>query len=139
LARVKYNNSDVNLLGRLIRSEAVGEGKYGMKLVGNVVINRVITKCSGFKNINTIYKAVYQKNAFDGTKRKLFYGPASNTEKKLAKECIISWKGTPAVHALFFKNPGSGKSCPSRFYGKLAGRYKKHCFYQPDNINKCGI
>jgi len=27
LARVKYNNSDVNLLGRLIRSEAVGDGE----------------------------------------------------------------------------------------------------------------
>ena len=39
--RCKYTNAEVSLLGRLIRSEAVGEGNFGMMLVGNVVVNRV--------------------------------------------------------------------------------------------------
>ena len=88
---------------------------------------------------NTITKVVYQKGQFEGTKGKLFNGPANNTEKKLAKACIDYWRGSPAKRALFFKNPGSGKSCPNRFFGKYAGRYKKHCFYDSDTPEKCGI
>ena len=53
--RCRYTNKEVELLARLMRSEALGEGVYGMKLVGNVVINRVVAKCTTFKNINTIY------------------------------------------------------------------------------------
>ena len=139
MARIKHNSKEVSLLARLMRSEAVGEGKYGMKLVGNVAVNRGVAKCSTFKNINTITKVVYQKGQFEGTKSKLFNGPANTTEKKLAKACIDYWRGSPATRALFFKNPGSGKSCPNRFFGKYAGRYKKHCFYDSDTPGKCGI
>ena len=43
--RCRYSTSEVSLLARLMRSEAIGEGVFGMQLVGNVVVNRVVAKC----------------------------------------------------------------------------------------------
>ena len=63
--RCKYTNAEVSLLGRLIRSEAVGEGNFGMMLVGNVVVNRVVARCLEFKRQKTITKVINAKNAFD--------------------------------------------------------------------------
>ena len=70
--RVKYNSKDVDVLGRIMRAEAQGEGIFGMMLVGNVVINRVATTCGVFKNIKDIYAAVFQKGQFEGTSIPLF-------------------------------------------------------------------
>lgn len=39
MSRIAYNQREVDLLARLIRAEAVGEGDEGMLLVGNVVVN----------------------------------------------------------------------------------------------------
>lgn len=47
--RVRYRDVDVDYLGRIMRAEAVGEGVLGMKLVGNVVVNRVVYSCQPFK------------------------------------------------------------------------------------------
>lgn len=137
--RCKYRNSEVNLLGRLMRSEAVGEGRFGMKLVGNVVINRVVAKCLSFKNINTITQAIYQKNQFAGVSAKLFYGNATSVEKRLALDCIKYWRAYPAYAALFYQNPGNNKPCRKMFYGTYAGKFKKHCFYNADSNIKCKL
>lgn len=137
--RVKYTNSEVNLLGRLLRAEAIGEGRFGMKLVGNVVINRVVAKCLNFRNIDTITKAIYQKGQFDGIKTKLFYGNATSVEKRLALDTIKYWRAYPAYAALFYQNPGKGKSCKKRFWGPYAGRFKNHCFYNADTSAKCKL
>ena len=40
-SRIAYNSKEVELLARLIKAEALGEGQEGMLLVGNVVVNRV--------------------------------------------------------------------------------------------------
>lgn len=139
MSRVKYTSKEVDLLGRLMRAEATGEGVYGMQLVGNVVVNRVIAPCLTFKNIKTINQAVYQKGQFEGTKIKLFNARATAKEKKAAMNCIKYWRGKPAVSALFFQNPGKGKPCKKRFWGVFSGRYKNHCFYNPDNISACKL
>ena len=44
--RVTYREKDLVLLCKIMRSEAQGEGVFGMKLVGNVVVNRAVAKCS---------------------------------------------------------------------------------------------
>ncbi len=139
MSRIRYNSSEIPLLARLMRSEAVGEGRYGMKLVGNVTVNRVIAKCGPYKSTNSLTKVIYQKGQYSGVKTKLFNGPANGTEKKLAKACIDYWKGSPATHALFYRNPGKKVPCPKRFYGPFAGRYKQHCFYNSDTPKKCGV
>lgn len=45
MARISYTEKEVELLARLIKSEALGEGEEGMLLVGNVVVNRVVANC----------------------------------------------------------------------------------------------
>ena len=132
--RVRYNTKEVDLLARIMRAEALGEGIFGMKLVGNVVVNRVVYNCKPFVKINTITKAVLQKNQFEGTTISLFNARASTAEKRRAMECIKFWRANPANKALYFQNPGKGKSCKKDWYGVLVGRFKNHCFYNPEKL-----
>lgn len=45
---VKYTEKEMELLARLMRAEAVGEGDLGMLMVGNVGVNRVLADCLTF-------------------------------------------------------------------------------------------
>ena len=77
---VKATQKEKELLARLMRAEAVGEGGLGMLMVGNVGINRVIADCLTFKDIHTISEMVYQSpGGFSGTNSSLLYG--NPTEK----------------------------------------------------------
>ena len=130
---VAYTSKELDLLARLMRAEAVGEGNLGMLMVGNVGINRVIGNCLDFKNITSIYQMVYQDpGGFSGTDSPLFYSSSSTAEKNLAKRVINGEYFHPATNALWFYAPGSGNSCkPTWFNQKNSGRYKNHCFYVP--------
>ena len=139
MARVKYSNEEVELLARLIQSEALGEGEQGMLLVGNVVINRVVANCDVFRNTRSITEVIYQKNAFSGVGQPLFNQPVNAKEKELALRNIDGYRIEPATNALWFKNPGSNVSCPQQFYGELSGRYKNHCFYAPGAKLNCDL
>lgn len=57
---VQYTNKELDLLARLMRAEALGEGDLGMLMVGNVVVNRTIADCLTFKNNRTITDTIYQ-------------------------------------------------------------------------------
>ena len=59
---------------------------------------------------------------------------ADYSEKEMAIDCIKFWRAHPAYSALYFQNPGKGKSCKKNWYGVLVGRYKNHCFYNPEKI-----
>ena len=61
---VSYNSKELDLLARIMRAEALNEGELGMLMVGNVVVNSVLANCLTFKNINSVYNAIYQKNQF---------------------------------------------------------------------------
>lgn len=131
---VKYTTKEKELLARLMRAEAVGEGDLGMLMVGNVGINRVIANCLTFKNITTIYDMIFQSpGGFSGTKSNLFYGNPTEKEKSLAMRVIRGEYYYPATNALWFYAPSSGSSCSSSWWDQeFAGRYKNHCFYKPD-------
>lgn len=135
MSRIKYVNSDIELLARIMRAEALGEGETGMLLVGNVVVNRVRAECGPFKNITSVEKAVYQKGQFDGVGKPLFNKSPTEKEKSLAKRCLDYYTKWPAKRALFFKNPGKGNPCPEKFFGDLIGSYKNHCFFGPETKN----
>lgn len=137
--RILYNDNDVNLLAKIMKAEALGEGEEGMLLVGNVVVNRVVANCDVFKNTRTISEVVYQKNAFSGVGQPLFNAPVNAKERELALRNINGYRNEPAYNALWFKNPGSGRACPETFYGTLSGQYKKHCFYAPSYRLKCDL
>lgn len=139
MSRVSYRSNDVDVLARIMRAEAQSEGQFGMKLVGNVVINRVVTTCGDFKNIKTIYDAVFQKNQFEGTTISLFNANATTKERRLALDCIKFWRAYPAYKAIYFQNPGKNKSCKTRFWGPFAGKFKNHCFYNQDQQDNCSL
>ncbi len=130
---INYDNNDLDLLARIMRSEAIGEGDLGMLMVGNVVVNRVLANCLTFKNINSVSDAIYQPNQFTGASSSLFYGQATTTEKQLAKRILQGEYYYPATNALWFYSPTGNKSCKQTWYNQdLAGRYKSHCFYNPN-------
>ena len=62
---VKYTEKELELLARLMRAEAVGEGNLGMLMVGNVGVNRVIADCLIFRDIKTISQMVFQSPGGD--------------------------------------------------------------------------
>lgn len=121
-----------------MKAEALGEGDEGMLMVGNVIVNRVVANCDVFKNTRTISEVIYQKNAFSGVGQPLFNQPVNDKEKELALKNIDGYRVEPSYSALWFKNPGSTK-CPEEFFGTLAGKYKRHCFYNPESNLKCEL
>ena len=131
---VKATQKEKDLLARLMRAEAVGEGGLGMLMVGNVGINRVIADCLTFKDIKTISEMIYQSpGGFSGTNSSLFYGNPTEKEQQLAERVIRGEYYHPATNALWFYAPTAGVSCTSTWWDQqLAGKYKGHCFYQPD-------
>ena len=130
---ISYTSKDLDLLARLMRAEAVGEGALGMLMVGNVVVNRALTTCLDFRNVDTIYEVAYQSpGGFSGVYSSLFQSAATTKEKELAQRVLKGEYYYPATNALWFYAPGSGQNCVSIWYNqRLAGRYKNHCFYEP--------
>ena len=129
---IKYTTSERDLLARLMRAEALGEGSLGMLMVGNVTVNRVLADCYTFKDISTLYKAIYQNpGGFSWINSSLFYASPTTREKQLADRVIKGEYYYPATNALWFYATNS--SCSNTWYDQpLAGRYKTHCFYEPN-------
>lgn len=129
---INYTSNERDLLARLMRSEALGEGGLGMLMVGNVVVNRVLADCYTFTDIDTLYKAIFQSpGGFSGTSSSLFYGSPTNKERQLANRILKGEYYYPATNALWFYS--NSNSCKSTWYEQpLAGRYKNHCFYMPE-------
>lgn len=137
MAVVKATDKDIDLLARLLRAEAEGEGVLGMQLVGNVAINRVRVDCSDFKNIRTIQQMVYQEHAFEAVQHGYFYQRARDKEKRLARKAIKGERFWPAKYGLWYFRPEG--DCPPTWYDQpLVGRYKLHCFYEPTG-EECAI
>lgn len=130
---VSYTSKELDLLARLMRAEAVGEGSLGMLMVGNVAVNRAIADCLTFKDINTITQVIYQSpGGFAGTRSNLFFSTATTLEKELARRVLQGEYYYPATNALWFYAPSGNENCVPLWYEqRLAGRYKSHCFYEP--------
>ena len=131
---VQYTSKELDLLARLMRAEAVGEGEYGMLMVGNVGVNRVLANCYTFRNINTVTQMVYQNpGGFAGINSPQFTSGSTIKERELAERTLKGEYYYPATNALWFYAPGRGNNCISTWYDQaLAGRFKNHCFYAPD-------
>lgn len=134
MAFVRYSDKELDLLARLMRAEALGEGNLGMLMSGNVGINRVISDCLDFKEIRTVLDMIYQTpGGFSGTKSPLFFGTSTKLEKNLAERVLRGEYFHPATNSLWFYAPGVGNDCRALWFNQRnAGRYKNHCFYEPD-------
>lgn len=130
---INYTSKELDLCARLMRAEALNEGELGMLMVGNVIVNRAIADCLDFKDVRTIEDVIYQKNQFSGTKSSLFFKGSTTKEKDLATRVLKGEYYHPATNALYFYAPSSGSACKNSWYGEaLAGRYKNHCFFEPE-------
>lgn len=131
MAVIKATDKDVDLLARLMRSEAEGEGQLGMLMVGNVGVNRVLGDCLDFTKIRNIQDMVYQRpGGFEATTKSYFYQRAREVDKKLARRAIAGEKFNPATRSLWFFEPSG--ACPPQWYNQPnTGRYKAHCFFAP--------
>ena len=128
-----YTDRELDLLARIMRAEALGEGNLGMLMVGNVVENRVLADCLTFRDVDSIYDVIYQPNQFTGASSSLFNASATTLEKQLAQRIVRGEYYHPATNALWFYSPTKGASCKQTWYNQvLAGSYKSHCFYNPD-------
>ena len=140
MSRVKHTTKEVELLARLMKSEALGEGKFGMMLVGNAGVNRVVAHCGLHRRATSIQQMVFQDpGGFEGANTPLFNQPVTKMHKDLAKKTLVFWRAHPAFRALYFRNPGAGQPCGPEFFGPLSGRFKNHCYYNPAPEEECGI
>ncbi len=131
LAVVQATEEDVQLLARLMRAEAEGEGDLGMLMVGNVGVNRVRGDCLDFSQITTIRDMVFQSpGGFEATQKGYFYQRARPNEIRLARQVINGNRFHPATNSLWFFMPAG--ACPAQWYNQWnSGRFKSHCFYHP--------
>lgn len=131
---IQHTTKEKELLARLMRAEAIGEGDLGMLMVGNVIVNRALANCLTFKDITTISKVVYQNpGGFSGVNSPLFFSNPTTRELNLAERIIRGEYYHPATNALWFYAPASGESCKEYWWDQRnAGRYKSHCFYEPE-------
>lgn len=131
VAVIRSTEKGVKLLARLMRAEAVGDGKLAMLMVGNTGVNRVKANCLDFTNISTIREMVFQSpGGFEAVQKGFFYQGARQQEIKLARKVISGKRYHPATNSLWFFAPQG--SCPAQWYGQWnTGRYKTHCFYAP--------
>ena len=112
MAIIRYTDTERDLLARLMRAEAIGEGDLGMLMVGNVVINRAIANCLTFKNVDTISEVIYQNpGGFSGVDSPLFFSNPTTVERNLADRVIKGEYYHPATHALWFYAPNAGEAC----------------------------
>ncbi len=130
---IQHTSKERDLLARLMRAEAVGEGDLGMLMVGNVIVNRGISNCLTFTNTRTISEVIYQNpGGFTGINSPLFFSNPTTLEQNLADRVIKGEYYHPATNALWFYAPSPNQSCKATWWDQdLAGKYKNHCFYEP--------
>lgn len=130
---INYSKKELDLCARIMRAEALAEGDLGMLMVGNVVVNRAIANCLDFKDTRTITDVIFQKNQFSGTKSSLFQSSSTTREKDLARRVLKGEYYHPATNALYFYAPKTNEKCKNTWFNQnYAGRYKNHCFYEPN-------
>ncbi|ETT87258.1 cell wall hydrolase [Viridibacillus sp. FSL R5-0477] len=128
---IQSTEKQLELLARLMRAEAEGDGELGMLMVGNVGVNRVLASCLDFTDIRTIEQMVFQSpGGFEATQKGYFYQRAREQDKRLARRVINGERFHPATRSLWFFMPEGG--CPAQWYGQWnTGRFKSHCFFAP--------
>ncbi|MBM7579976.1 cell wall hydrolase [Jeotgalibacillus terrae] len=140
MTRVKHTSKDIDLIARMMRAEAEGEGKLGMLMVGNVIVNRAVADCLDFRDVRTINDVIFQVQggnySFEAVQKgNLFYSPARDLERALARQVVQSWRQHPSKYALWYFNPYA--PCPPTWYDQpFSGQFKQHCYYEPQ-ANTC--
>ncbi|MFG6319107.1 MAG: peptidoglycan-binding protein [Clostridia bacterium] len=91
------NNSDLNLLSKLVYGEARGETYKGQVAVAATVLNRVAH--ASFPN--TIAGVIYQNGAYTAVSDGQINLTADSTARKAAQDAINGWDPTSRMYILF--------------------------------------
>jgi N-acetylmuramoyl-L-alanine amidase len=133
------------LLARLIKCEAEGEGDTGMKAVATVVMNRVHVADGEYQRVNQgdLRKVVFQPGQFDCVRETLGgmpnYQTIYNAHPEQIHYDIADWalagnKTYNISKSLWYMNPFI-PDCPLYFPYNMSGvqnsRIRLHCFYDP--------
>ncbi len=134
--------SDLELLARIIKCEAGGEGDNGMRAVASVVMNRVNVAYGEYGRLNTVRQVVFQPRQFTCAMETVGgrYNPQNihNMSLEQIHWDIAEWamagnRLTNLGTALWFFNPFS-ENCKPNFpstVGSFVIRIGDHCFYNP--------
>ena len=138
------------LLARIIKCEAGGEGETGMKAVATVVMNTVHAAEGEYQRVNQgdLRKVIFQPGQFDCVRSVL--GGVANPQTIWASEPeqihydIADWAlaGNKLYNldpTLWYMNPFDPE-CPIYFpynkTGVINQRIRKHCFFDPTELYK---
>jgi len=135
--------TDLELLARIIRCEAGGEGEEGMKAVASVVMNRVHVTYGEYGRLeNTVRAVIYQPGQFDCARETIRgqYNPQNiynmlpePIHYDIAEWAMVGNRVTGLGEALWYFNPFS-PNCRPNFpsnVGVFVLRIGNHCFYNP--------
>jgi N-acetylmuramoyl-L-alanine amidase len=137
--------SDRELLARILRCEAGGEGENGMKAVASVIMNRVNASSGEYLRIGqgSIRNIIYQKGQFDCMRsvlrgqpnpQTIWANPPEDIHYQIADWAIAGNRIFTVGASLWYFNPFR-PACPNAFpyngTGSFQVRVVQHCFYNP--------
>ena len=127
---------ELELLARLIKCEAGGEGENGMRAVASVVMNRVNQDRGEYGRYNTIRDVIFAPRQFEcatNQPQSIFNLTPEPIHYDIAQWAMNGGRLSDTADALWFFNPYS-VTCRSNFpnnNGYLRTRIGDHCFYSP--------
>lgn len=136
------------LLARIIKCEAGGEGENGMKAVATVIMNRVRIPYGEYQRVcqGDIRKVIYQKGQFDcmrsviGGKtnpQTIWANPPEQIHYDIADWAMAGNRLYNVGYSLWYFNPFQ-PTCPQIFprngVGSFQVRIVNHCFYNPTEL-----
>lgn len=136
------------LLARIIKCEAGGEGDTGMKAVANVVMNRVNVAAGEYLKMGQgdLRKIIFQPGQFDCVRsvlggrvntQTIWATPPDQVHYDIADWALSGNKLWGIGEALWYFNPFI-PSCPTIFprngTGSIINKIGDHCFYIPTSL-----
>ncbi|MFZ5967853.1 MAG: cell wall hydrolase [Bacillota bacterium] len=140
--------SDRELLARIIKCEAGGEGENGMKGVATVVMNRVRVPYGEYHRVGQgdVRKVIYQKGQFDCMRsvlagkpnpQTIWASPPEQIHYDIADWALAGNRLFTIGYSLWYFNPFR-PACPYTFprngTGSLQVRVVQHCYYNPTEL-----
>lgn len=104
LKKYSLNRSELDMLAKIIYSEARGEPYEGQVAVGAVVMNRI--QSGQFPN--TIEGVIFQKGAFTAVDDGQYWLTPDSTAYKAAEDAVRGWD--PTSSSLYYFNPDTATS-----------------------------
>ncbi len=132
------------LLARIIKCEAEGEGENGMRAVATVVMNRVNAPYGEYQRVGQgdLRNIIFQQNQFTcaaankngvPTPRNIYTTPPEDIHYEIADWALGGGKFFGISDCLWYLNPPG--SCAAYFPANQSGKYfttiNQHCFYSP--------